>query len=174
MQEKFIPENQAKVTVKKVTIEKRIDMEFKRIKRNIEDSLIKMNFLPGLASALNNSRVTNIVKNVRNEVKFDLAYHLRHQDTSGKTEGCGCVYCKVHHQYVKYKRLYSIVKAKYEKRNGVAIVPDKVEANNLVSTSIMSHVISAYYDEMVVYKEKYLKYKTLRKKLSKALKIPEV
>ncbi len=168
-----MPENQAKVTVKKVTV-KRIDMEFKKFKRNVEDSLIKMNFLPGLASVLNNSRVTNIVKNVRNEVKFDLSHHLRYQDISGKTEGCGCIYCRTHYQYVKYKRLYSIVKAKYEKRNGVAVVPDKVEQNNLVSISIMPHVIDAYYNEMIIYKAKYLKYKTLRKKLIKALKIPEV
>lgn len=174
MQEKFIPGNQAKVTVKKVTIKKRVDVEFKRFKRNIEDSLIKMNFLPGLASALNNSRATKDLKEGREAAKFDLVHHLRFQDVSGNTEGCGCIFCKIHHQYVRYRKLYFKVRLAYTKRLGLANKPHKAEEHNIMFTSTHQPVLEAYRKEMINYQEKCKKYKTLRKELERTLKIPKV
>lgn len=87
-----------------MTVRKRIAHtkgDFNHYKSLIEKYCIKNN-LPGIASKINNSRIVDKTKLIRDEYKFDIKHHLSHQDTSGKTKGCGCVYCKALYFKTKY------------------------------------------------------------------------
>lgn len=90
-----------------------IRAEFRHQKAIIEKYLIKNGF-PVLANVVNNSRITEDVKENRQKHSFNLRVHLSKMDISLNTVGCGCNYCKIsyhkHRYELKYKAAYSAYK----------------------------------------------------------------
>lgn len=163
MQEKFIPKR------KFVSLKERVDYlrqpgninkEFVLFKRHIEDTCIKNGFIK-LGSFLNSNRLGPVVSTIRDKYKFDLVHHLANQDILGLTEGCGCIYCKIHHHYSRYKRIHNYLKTRLHKINGSTI--------SIPTTEVL---VAAYEEKIAEIRETYLKARKLRKALLKQLKIP--
>lgn len=169
MQEKFIPKKKKIVRIKSV-----VNEEFKNFKRAIEEKLIKNPYLIKWGVTLNEKRVGEKVVTIRKDNNFDLQYHLLHQDVTGATNGCGCVYCKIHRQHVRYRAMYRHLKRKYDKLVYLKTVPEKAIDNNIPASFLHTDSIEKYRSAMETSKEWLFRFKTTEKKLAKSLKIPNV
>lgn len=181
MQEQFIPvrNNPIEIKPKLVIIKALADKKFNDLKKIVEDKCIKNGLFLNIIANNNNKKVGPIVTAARIKSNFDFAKHLAKQDVTGKTEGCGCVYCKVHHQYTRYNRIYMHLKTKLNKINKALdrerIAKENPELNvnyTMLPTSISDNIVKEYNEACAYARERFKKYKSMRKKLIKVLKIP--
>jgi len=77
--------------------------DFSRKRALLEKYCIKNGFVK-TGKVVNNWRVSKEVIQAREAANFDLVKHLKLRDTTGKTEGCGCLYCKLSHVIYREKQ----------------------------------------------------------------------
>lgn len=163
MQEKFVPKRKIVSLKEKVDYLRQpgnLTKEFVLFKRNVEDTCIKNGFIR-IGAFLNSNRLGSVVSTIRDKYKFDLVHHLANQDVLGLTEGCGCIFCKIHYSYSRYKRIHNYLKTRLHKING-----------NTVSVPATESLVKNYEEKIAEIREVYLKARKLRKTLLKQLKIP--
>jgi len=151
----------------------------------VESYLLKNKYLR-FGVKLNERRLGANTRYSRKKAGFDLLYHIQHQDIYGKTEGCGCLYCQVHFQYVKYHTIYKNIKRRFDKLQLITEKPELLQQileqgkdTNLPhyaflpnGTTLNPVVVEGYKKTLAAHREKYMKYKLLRKKVAKSFKIP--
>lgn len=137
-------------------------------------------FAPIYAGILNKMcRHSNQTKLAREKANFKIIRHLWKQDVSGLTEGCGCLYCRLHYQAAKYRdesesafaRLMLFKAARIEGREKFY----KPEwSDYLNSLPVAKCAERRYIREFSKLKNKQQQFSTLANKIMGELQIPKI
>lgn len=148
--------------------------DFRKTRSIVEKYFIKNGF-PILAKALNNTHITDKVKDKRKENNFNLSTHLWKRDLSSNTKGCGCNYCVVCYyrrkyqlEYLKFKGDYQIFLAKFKRRRAYQI-------NNDIPYTTSGRILMErkHANNIKLSLDKYKKFDSFKKSLELQLQIPK-
>jgi hypothetical protein len=154
------------------------------IEENVQDLIMHIERLLlrkrlfSIASVINQKRISDKIIESRKKMNFDLKKHLLLQDPTGKTEGCGCGYCKLHKKFTDDRTMYLNIKRRANKlkNEGVNLnIEDDKSIRQFLSEVhdyTLPEVINSYKTKLSDLKQKYTRSENLKVQWIKALNIP--